>query len=172
MNTRNALIISVTILALAADQVAKVVARSLLDPTDHIETLGGFLTFLRVENEGAFLGLGSSISPVLRQILFIGLPAVALILAVVYMFRSKNSSRLFQVGLALLVGGGLGNLFDRIVYGSVTDFLFMDFRIFHTGIFNVGDMAIMAGVAMLLIGSWRRGGSSRQQQEAGGSTEE
>ncbi len=50
-----------------------------------------------------------------------------------------------------LIGGGIGNIYDRIVYGSVTDFLHMDFVLFRTGIFNLADVSIMVGIGLLLL---------------------
>jgi signal peptidase II len=147
-------VIAVTVVTIAADQVAKVIARKSLVPGEHVELVGQFLTATRIENEGAFLGLGESLPPTVRKMLFIGLPFVALIVAMIYLLRSSKLNGLGRLGLALLIGGGLGNLFDRLVYGSVTDFFYMDFGFFHTGIFNVGDMAIMVGVGMLLVSSY------------------
>ena len=56
-----------------------------------------------------------------------------------------------QIGICFLIGGGIGNIYDRIVYGSVTDFLHMDFVLFKTGIFNMADVSIMTGIGLLLL---------------------
>ena len=50
------------------------------------------------------------------------------------------------IGLCFVIGGGVGNLFDRMVYGSVTDFLYLKFGVFQTGIFNMADVSIMTGM--------------------------
>jgi signal peptidase II len=63
----------------------------------------------------------------------------------------NNLSKLFVLGLALIVGGGLGNIIDRILYGSVTDFLHFDFVLFQTGILNMADISVTAGFFILLI---------------------
>jgi signal peptidase II len=55
------------------------------------------------------------------------------------------------IGLCFVIGGGVGNLFDRILYGSVTDFLYVKFGIFQTGIFNMADVSIMAGLFIILL---------------------
>jgi signal peptidase II len=54
-------------------------------------------------------------------------------------------------GFCFIIGGGIGNLFDRIFRGSVTDFLYIKFGIFHTGIFNLADVSIMSGMFIVLI---------------------
>ncbi len=56
-----------------------------------------------------------------------------------------------------MIGGGIGNIYDRIVHGSVTDFLYIDLGgIFHTGVFNVADLCITIGISIILIQSWVR----------------
>jgi signal peptidase II len=58
------------------------------------------------------------------------------------------------VAIILIIGGGLGNIYDRIRFGSVTDFAHIDFVIFQTGVFNVADMSIMAGTIMIILHAW------------------
>ena len=55
------------------------------------------------------------------------------------------------IGLCFVIGGGVGNLLDRIVYGSVTDFLYLKFGIFQTGIFNMADVSIMTGMFLVFL---------------------
>ena len=64
-------------------------------------------------------------------------------------------SRLAMVGLVLFLSGGASNLIDRFAFGSVIDFLNVGFGPFRTGIFNVADIAIMLGVALLLFEGYR-----------------
>ena len=58
-----------------------------------------------------------------------------------------------QIGMCFLIGGGIGNIIDRLLYGSVTDFLHIDFGLFRTGIFNLADVSIMIGIGILIINS-------------------
>jgi len=58
------------------------------------------------------------------------------------------------VGISFVLGGGIGNMYDRIVHGSVTDFMHIDFIIFQTGIFNMADVSIMMGMFLILIRSF------------------
>ena len=61
------------------------------------------------------------------------------------------------IGFSLIIGGGIGNIFDRIVYGSVTDFLYLDFGgIFKTGIFNIADLSVTTGMILILISSFKK----------------
>jgi signal peptidase II len=56
-----------------------------------------------------------------------------------------------MIGISCIIGGGLGNLYDRMVFGSVTDFLHLDFVIFQTGVFNLADLSISLGTLLILI---------------------
>jgi signal peptidase II len=73
-------------------------------------------------------------------------------------------------GLCLIIGGGIGNIIDRIIYGSVTDFLHFNFGIFQTGIVNAADMAITAGFVVLLLEMYLHRASSAEASAAKGKT--
>lgn len=145
------LISIIVILNIIADQVTKVLARKHIEYNEVIEVIGKYLIFTKVENRGAFLGMGSSLSPVMRSILLLVLPAAVMIGLLVYMLRSKDLTKTSLWGLSFIVGGGIGNIFDRIVYGSVTDMLFIDLQFAHTGIFNVADISVMVGTGLILL---------------------
>jgi len=61
------------------------------------------------------------------------------------------------VGFCCIIGGGIANVYDRIVYGSVTDFLHLDFGgMLRTGIFNLADVSVMVGMGCLIVGSFKK----------------
>lgn len=102
------------------------------------------------ENPGAFLSLGASWSPTTRMLLFQF--GNALFLAVAgFLAAAYRWSRVASCGLILFLAGGMSNLADRLAIGGVIDFLNVGIGPIRTGIFNVADVAIMAGVAMV---SW------------------
>ena len=78
-----------------------------------------------------------------------------LIAAFFYVLLVKHLSNLFA-GISCVIGGGIGNIYDRIQYGSVTDFLHIDLVVFQTGIFNMADVSIMTGMSMIVIDLYRR----------------
>ncbi len=84
------------------------------------------------------------------------LPLLALFYGIYYLLSHSQLPGLLVLGIAFVIGGGIGNLYDRLMYGSVTDFVHIDFYIFKTGIFNFADVSIMAGMVMLLIHSYNR----------------
>ena len=120
----------------------------------HIGFLNDHITFSKVENTGAFLSLGDSLSGPVKTILLNVLPLIALLFGLYFILTKTNLNRVILLGIILIVGGGAGNLYDRMVYGSVTDFMHINFIIFQTGVFNVADMSIMAGTFIILIHAW------------------
>jgi signal peptidase II len=108
-----------------------------------------------IENRGGFLGLGSNLPERTRTGLFVLGTGLLLVGVLVWGIRSHARGPAFA-GLALLWAGGVSNLFDRVARGSVVDFLNVGIGPLRTGIFNVADMAIMAGCALLLVRSGTR----------------
>ena len=82
------------------------------------------------------------------------LPALVLGLGFVFVLTKKNLSNVMILGVCCVVGGGIGNIYDRIMIGSVTDFLHINFVLFQTGIFNMADVSIMCGMALIIIDSY------------------
>jgi signal peptidase II len=70
-----------------------------------------------------------------------------------FLFTRTTLSNLTLLGFSFVIGGGIGNIYDRLVYGTVTDFLHIDFGIFQTGIFNLADVSILTGVFIVLANS-------------------
>ena len=109
------------------------------------------------ENSGAFLSLGAGLPAPIQSWFFIVL--VPIVLAGLLFFALKDTRRVSMpmlIAIALLLGGGIGNLIDRVLNeGRVIDFMVVGYGWLHTGIFNVADMAIMAGVILLALLSFR-----------------
>jgi len=148
---RNIIIIAIVLANIALDQVSKVIARQNIERGETIEVLDHYFILTKVENTGAFLSLGSGFSEPMRQALLLILPALVLLGVLFYTFRQRDLPRGIMVGLACIVGGGIGNLYDRTLYGSVTDFMLIDIDIAQTGIFNIADVSIMVGLGLILV---------------------
>ena len=148
---RVALILTIVLLNIGCDQVTKKMARDQIEYHETIEVIGENLILTKVENTGAFLGMGSSLSPTLRKILLLILPTAVMIALLIYLIKNKTLSTISLFALSFIVGGGIGNIYDRIVYGSVTDMIHMDFEIFRTGIFNMADVSVMVGTGLILL---------------------
>ena len=133
------------------DQAAKRVARAELFNADPISYWNGVVRFEYAENSGAFLSLGSRLPPQARFFFLVvmvgGLLTIGLGLTI---FSDRLNLRQKAV-LALAVGGGLGNLIDRVANGAVVDFMSLGIGNLRTGIFNLADVAIMAGMIGVLL---------------------
>ncbi len=134
------------------DQVSKSAARSMLHSGVTESLFSDSLRLQLTENPGSFLSLGASLPEQLRFTLFTGAVAVILIgLVCAALFARRLSTARF-VALALIAGGGISNLIDRLLYdGRVTDFLNVGIGALRTGIFNLADMAIVAGALLLIL---------------------
>jgi signal peptidase II len=134
------------------DQVSKSAARSLLQSGVTESLFADSLRLQLTENPGSFLSMGASLPEHLRFTLFTAAVAVLLTgLVCASLFARRLSTARF-VALALVAGGGLSNLIDRLLYdGRVTDFLNVGIGSLRTGIFNLADMAILAGASLLIL---------------------
>lgn len=155
---RTLIILLILLCNVGCDQVSKQVVRHKLEYNQEIGLLNKHLTITKVENSGAFLSLGDNLPNPWRFGLLTLIPLLVLGFASAYMFMQKSLSFVSVMGLGFIVGGGVGNLYDRLVHGSVTDFLHIDFGLFETGVFNMADVSIMAGTSMLLISRFKRQG--------------
>lgn len=134
------------------DQISKVLVRKYINPNNQIELIGDYFLMLNVENTGAFLGMGSDFNPILKQILLIAMPILVLGYLIFYILKTTNLDTLSTFALAAIAGGGIANICDRIRFGSVTDFLFIDLGgVFKTGIFNIADVSVSTGMIILLV---------------------
>jgi signal peptidase II len=138
--------------SVGCDQATKLVARRQLADQGTLSYLGDTVRLTLVENHGAFLGLGSTLPGYVRTLLFTGLVGVFLAAFLYWLIRTSTISRLALLSSSLLVGGGIGNLIDRIAFGGgVTDFLNLGIGWLRTGIFNVADVWIMVGAALMFV---------------------
>ena len=133
------------LLAVAADRVTKVLAkRRVLRGT----LIPGVVSFRSARNSGMAFSMLSGhfwLLTVFTALLIAGILA--------YLISRPGESPLLRAGLWLIAGGGLGNLYDRVTMGSVIDFIELDFVRF--AIFNVADVCICVGAALVLLGAWR-----------------
>ena len=157
LSRRSLFIILTIILTIAIDQISKILVRAYVIPSEKTNIIGTYFTLHNVENTGAFLGMGSDLSPLLKLILLLILPIAVLGFVTVHIFKDKSLDNLSIFAFASIIGGGIANVFDRIVYGSVTDFFHIDLGgVFRTGIFNMADLSVTTGMIILLLVSFRK----------------
>jgi signal peptidase II len=141
-------------LSIALDQTTKRIAEHLLDNSQIHSFFFDTIRFQFIKNPGAFLGFGANFSESIKFFLFILLPILFLVGALLFLWFARSLKLSQQIMIALMVGGGLGNMIDRTIFGGlVTDFINMGIGPVRTGIFNIADMILMAGaIGMLILG--------------------
>lgn len=134
------------------DQTTKALARDHLHGRATASFFDDTLRLQYVENPGAFLSLGESLPHRWRTAVFTVGAGAVLAAVLLYAFLASKAGPGQIIALSLICGGGIGNLVDRVRYdGYVTDFLNMGIGPLRTGIFNVADVALMAGIALFML---------------------
>jgi signal peptidase II len=154
MKFKNKLILVLVVLisCVGCDQATKSIAVSYLSGMETFSYLGDTLRLQLCYNRGAFLSMGHSLPNFLRHsILTVG-TCFILLGAFIFVFSSKSSTFYVTLSISFFIAGGVGNLIDRILHdGTVVDFLNVGIGPIRTGIFNIADLSIMGGAALLLF---------------------
>jgi len=149
-----ALILLILCSCVGCDQVTKSVARNHLVSSSPIYLMEGVFRLQFSENAGAFMSLGRGLPESVRFWLLIICVGVALTGMLQFVLFSREMDRFSVTAAALIIGGGFSNLLDRLYNdGLVVDFLNAGIGPVRTGIFNLADVAIMAGSGMLVYWS-------------------
>jgi signal peptidase II len=139
----------------ALDRTTKLLVQALVPLWETHRVIPGFFDIVHTENAGAAFSLLARMESVWRRAFLVGSSAVAVVLISLIISRGGGmlgkSSRALNTGLALILGGALGNLYDRAIPGTVTDFLDVYVGRFHWPAFNVADSAITIGAALVLL---------------------
>lgn len=149
-------LLPIVLASVGCDQLTKVMAIKSLKGEPAIDFLGGLVRFVYAENPGAFLGMFGGLSDGVRTgILVVGVSLI-LAAATAVVLLSRKASLWLVVGAALLVGGGLSNLLDRLFRdGVVVDYLRLGEPPLVTGIFNLADVLLMIGAGMIALPALR-----------------
>lgn len=148
-----------------ADQGTKLWIEALLEPGDRM-VITPFFDLVLAFNRGAAFSFLADASG-WQRIFFIVVAVVASVV-IVHLLRKHQGENLFCFGLALILGGALGNLWDRVALGHVVDFLLLHAYGYHWPAFNVADSAITAGAVLLIYDSFRGTRRGRSLTSSGG----
>ena len=149
---RYALILVIVVCCVGCDQATKAIARETLSNRPPITLLGGMIHLEHAENLGAFLSLGARLPEQVRFLLGVVFSGAMLAIALIFALRAQDISQPQLICLAFFVGGGIGNLIDRIWNnGAVTDFVMFGIGPLHTGILNLADVAITFGALIFML---------------------
>ena len=145
-------------LVFVLDRATKVLIERNVSIWDTLQVIPGFFNIVHSKNRGAAFGMFSEGNSELRTFLLIGVSIAVLIFVAVLLLQPSRAgfsgSRTTMIGLSLVLGGAVGNIYDRIVSGMVTDFLEFYVGQWHFAAFNVADSAITVGAGLLLLDMW------------------
>ena len=150
---RFSLILMIVFSTIGCDQATKIVARDTLRTIGSLSYLGNTIRLQYAENPGAFLSLGAGLPATARFLIFTLLAGFFLAILGHRAFYGRAGLPAI-LGLALMLGGGVGNLIDRFARGQVIDFLNVGFGGVRTGIFNIADVAVVAGLLLIAFDSY------------------
>ena len=136
----------------AIDRLTKWIIETRVSFYDSHVVIPGFFEIVHSQNQGAAFGLFAQSTSEWRSVLLIGFSIVALVTLIVMLWRTSRFDRKTSIALALILGGALGNVFDRVVReGGVTDFLLFYIGSYQWPAFNAADSAIVIGSGLLLL---------------------
>ena len=136
--------IAIMVLAVFLDQLTKYLTILFLKPVDTLPIIEDVLHLTYVENTGAAFGMMKA-----QRWLFMIVSTVAIIALLIYLFKKKTQPKLENLAIAFIVGGGIGNMIDRVLLGYVVDMI--DFRLINFAVFNVADSFVCVGAGLLML---------------------
>src|SRR5579884_1481410 len=150
----------VAVFVFVLDQLTKWAIKMKLTPWDTVHVIPGFFNIVHAENRGVAFGFLSGATGPWRGLLLVGISGVVLVYVAIVLWRGRTrDNAMLTVALALVLGGALGNLYDRVVHGAVTDFIEVYAAQYYFPAFNVADSAISIGGALLVLDMLRSRGS-------------
>ena len=138
---------------LALDRVTKIAIAETMPYRASESVIGGFFNLVHVRNTGIAFSMFADAAPWFREIVLPVASAVAIVGIVVMLRQRAMMHPLSRIGLALILAGAAGNLYDRLLYGYVTDFLDLYVGSYHWPAFNVADSALTVGAILLVLDS-------------------
>ena len=136
---------------LLLDRLTKWLVAKNISPHDGLQVIPGFFRITHVENRGAAFGLFADSPAQWKIALLVLFSIAALVVVSALLWRNSHSMTTTGIGLALILGGALGNLWDRVLNGRVVDFLLFYIGRYQWPAFNVADSAIVVGAVLLVI---------------------
>lgn len=140
----------IAVIVLLLDRLAKWAVASNIPLGEHITVIPGFFRLTHVQNTGAAFGLFADSSAQWKVGALVSFSIVALIVVSALLWKNSHSLSTTTIGLSLILGGAMGNLWDRMMSGRVVDFLDFYIGSYHWPAFNVADMAIVVGAILLI----------------------
>ena len=149
--TRKSSYLLLSLAVVVADQWSKWLVEEHLSPLASWVVVPGFLDLTHVRNTGVAFGMLAARGNLWGTLGLTALGLLAMAIIGLYFHRTPRDERLLLASLALILGGALGNLIDRLFSGGVTDFIDFYYRSYHFHTFNLADSAITIGIALMAL---------------------
>lgn len=137
------IVLGFSALVVIIDYILKILVINNLKPVSSVEVISGVFSLTYVENKGAAFGMLAN-----ARWIFILFTIAVIIFLIIFLFTKKPESKLINLSLVLIIGGGIGNLIDRIFYGYVVDYLSLSF---FPPVCNFADYCVTAGAVLLVV---------------------
>ncbi len=147
--------IFIAVVVVGFDRLTKMWITAALDRGEVIHLIPGFLSIVHVRNPGAAFGMLAGAASPWREIALVAVSAAAVLGFAWMLKRMPRHAVAERTATAAVIGGALGNLYDRVVYGEVVDFVDVYVGSWHWPAFNVADSAITIGIAVLILQAFR-----------------
>lgn len=145
------LFIFAAVFALAADQYVKFFIKTHMKMYQTITVIPDIFNITYIENFGIALGLTGQGENQVKRWILCGVIFAAIVTIIIYWLKNTHKSFLYNFSLGLITGGAIGNLIDRVLRGSVTDFIEIGYRRLTFPVFNIADSAVTAGVCLFIL---------------------
>src|SRR5438067_4412306 len=141
----------IALIVILADRWTKHVVAVKIAMYSHIQIIPGFFRITHTENTGAAFSLFADSPSHWKTALLIGFSVIAMIVVIGLLWKQKRGMTLTGIALSLILGGAVGNLWDRVASGRVVDFLLFYVKQYQWPVFNLADSAIVVGALLLVI---------------------
>ena len=150
-NSARALYLLIALIVILLDRWTKHIVAQRISLYSHIQIIPGFFRLTHTENTGAAFSLFADSTAPWKTGLLIAFSIVALLVVSVLLWKNNHTHIATGIGLSLIMGGAVGNLWDRLARGRVVDFLLFYVKRYQWPVFNLADSAIVVGAGLLVV---------------------
>jgi signal peptidase II len=150
-SSARAMYLLIALIVVLLDRWTKHIVAQRIALYSHIQIIPGFFRLTHTENTGAAFSLFADSPAPWKTALLIAFSGVALVVVSILLWKNHHAHVATGIGLSLIMGGALGNLWDRLARGRVVDFLLFYFRRYQWPVFNLADSAIVIGAGLLVL---------------------
>ena len=150
-NSARAFYLFIALIVVLLDRWTKQIVAQRISLYSHIQVIPGFFRLTHTENTGAAFSLFADSPAPWKTAFLIGFSGIALVVVSVLLWKNHHAHLATGIGLSLILGGALGNLWDRLARGRVVDFLLFYYKRYQWPVFNLADSAIVVGAGLLVL---------------------